>query len=223
MILLLLAGAIPLSDVTKNVEVVFLQRPDPATGKMALMAVEAGRMLIDSPDDPRKRRIERTDAWVVVHETQAPATERDPLRQWVRFYPLVGPAVEPLNPAEKISLVRRGSGVATPIRKWSPKQHLLVRDPGDDRKWLSVGATPLELGEYHEDGDGSSMGGDISAKVVGDRLEVTVTHEGSWENEQGEGGYVHEATIYSYPLDWLPDGRIGRGYGTLDVKIRAED
>lgn len=223
MILLLLAGAIPLTDATKTVDGVFLQRPDPTTGKLAVIAVSPGYTRIDSPDDPRKRTIERREPWVIVHETQVPATERDPLRQWVRYYPVAGPAIEPLFPAEKISMLRRGASVAAPIRRWTQSRQILVRDLNDDRKWKSVGSASLELGEYHEDGIGLSIGGDISARVAGDRLEVTVTYAGSWQNDQGEGGYVHEETIYSYPLDWLPDGRIGQGFGSLEVTIRAED
>ncbi|QQS03295.1 MAG: hypothetical protein IPK50_13355 [Fibrobacterota bacterium] len=223
MILLLLASALPLTDATKTVDGIFCQRPDPATGKSAVIAVGPGHLELDSPDNPRKRSIERTDTWLIVHETQVPATEHDPLRQWVRFYPVVGPAIEPLFPAERISLVRHGAMVGAPIRPWNQKQRLWVRAPSDDRKWISVGSAPLELGEYHEDGDGLSMGGDISARVAGDRLEVTVTYAGSWQNEQGGDEYVHEETIYSYPLGWLKDGRIGHGYEALEVKIRAED
>lgn len=222
MIFLLLASAIPLADLTKTGDGVFLQRPDPSTGKLATIELGAGRVRIDPPGDPRNRSIETRPNWVVVSETHVPTSQHDPLRTTIRFHPLAGPAMESLYPSEKISLVRRGSSIAKPSRPWSPNSRLGVGLPNGDKKWISMDDARLLLGEYHEDGDGLSMGGDVFAKLVQDRLEVVVTYEGSWRDDKGEGGYVHEETVYSYPLDWLGDGLVGEGFGTLDVVIRAE-
>lgn len=213
----LLATVIPLSGASEPADGVFLQHPDSATGNAVLVPLGRGPSYFGSPE-PGVRRMARTKGkWVEIVETRPPASDTSTTTTTIRNLPAQGPAREPLHPGEGIFLVRKGASLVGPPPSWTPKDRLEVQPPGSE-EWLVVGSENLLLGEYHEDGDGLSTGGDVFLRIVGNQLLETVTYEGSHELAKGEYRYFQEETLEFYPLAALNDETIGSNFGTLRVR-----
>lgn len=128
--------------------------------------------------------------------------------------------MEALFALEGISLVRTGASVAKPTRPWSRGRRVEILDPTSQQTWIRVGEVPTKIAEYRVDFDGDSGGGDVLATLVGDRLELTVTGSQGIATVDGERVHTVRETIQSFPLDWMADGIVGGGFGSVKVRIR---